>query len=93
MAKSLKKAARNAAGAPRQPSNIDARTEADIGKLVDKYKNSSESALMEELLRVTSQQKQDGSFDATGMYAAANSILPMLNAEQAQKLNDILKRL
>ena len=63
MAKSLKKSAKRAADDRQQdPSaaNIDPRTEADIGRLVDKYKNRSESSLMDELLRVTEQQKQDG---------------------------------
>ena len=44
MAKSLKKSAKRAADDRQQdPSaaNIDPRTEADIGRLVDKYKNRS----------------------------------------------------
>ena len=56
MVKSLKKSAKRAADDRQQdPSaaNIDPRTEADIGRLVDKYKNRSESSLMDELLRVT----------------------------------------
>ena len=61
--------------------------------LVDKYKNRSESSLMDELLRVTEQQKQDGTLDSAGIQAAANSILPMLNAEQAKKLNAILSKI
>ena len=66
MAKSLKKSAKRAADDRQQdPSaaNIDPRTEADIGRLVDKYKNRSESSLMDELLRVTEQQKQEGTLD------------------------------
>ena len=74
-------------------ANIDPRTEADIGRLVDKYKNRSESSLMDELLRVTEQQKQDGTLDSAEIQAAANSILPMLNAEQAKKLNAILSKI
>lgn len=74
-------------------ANIDPRTEADIGRLVDKYKNRSESSLMDELLRVTEQQKRDGTLDSAGIQAAANSILPMLNAEQAKKLNAILSKI
>lgn len=96
MAKSLKKSAKRAADDRQQdPSaaNIDPRTEADIGRLVDKYKNRSESSLMDELLRVTEQQKQDGTLDSAGIQAAANSILPMLNAEQAKKLNAILSKI
>ena len=63
MAKSLKKSAKRAADDRQQDTsaaNIDPRTEADIGRLVDKYKNRSESSLMDELLRVTEQQKRDG---------------------------------
>lgn len=96
MAKSLKKSAKRAADDRQQdPSaaNIDPRTEADIGRLVDKYKNRSESSLMDELLRVTEQQKRDGTLDSAGIQAAANSILPMLNAEQAKKLNAILSKI
>lgn len=96
MVKSLKKSAKRAADDRQQdPSaaNIDPRTEADIGRLVDKYKNRSESSLMDELLRVTEQQKQDGTLDSAGIQAAANSILPMLNAEQAKKLNAILSKI
>lgn len=74
-------------------ANIDPRTEADIGRLVDKYKNRSVSSLMDELLRVTEQQKRDGTLDSAEIQAAANSILPMLNAEQAKKLNAILSKI
>ena len=96
MAKSLKKSAKRAADDRQQdPSaaNIDPRTEADIGRLGDKYKNCSESSLMDELLRVTEQQKRDGTLDSAEIQAAANSILPMLNAEQAKKLNAILSKI
>ena len=96
MAKSLKKSAKRAADDRQQdPSaaNIDPRTEADIGRLVDKYKNRSESSLMDELLRVTERQKRDGTLDSAEIQAAANSILPMLNAEQAKKLNAILSKI
>lgn len=96
MAKSLKKSAKRATDDRQQdPSaaNIDPRTEADIGRLVDKYKNRSESSLMDELLRVTEQQKRDGTLDSAEIQAAANSILPMLNAEQAKKLNAILSKI
>lgn len=96
MAKSLKKSAKRAADDRQQdPSaaNIDPHTEADIGRLVDKYKNRSESSLMDELLRVTEQQKRDGTLDSAEIQAAANSILPMLNAEQAKKLNAILGKI
>ena len=77
MAKSLKKSAKRATDDRQQdPSaaNIDPRTEADIGRLVDKYKNRSESSLMDELLRVTEQQKRDGTLDSAEIQAAANSI-------------------
>lgn len=48
---------------------------------------------MDELLRVTEQQKRDGTLDSAGIQTAANSILPMLNAEQAKKLNAILSKI
>ena len=48
---------------------------------------------MDELLRVTEQQKQDGTLDSAEIQAAANSILPMLNAEQAKKLNVIISKI
>ena len=63
MVKSLKKSAKRAADDRQQdPSaaNIDPRTEADIGRLVDKYKNRSESSLMDELLRVTCKNTFNG---------------------------------
>ena len=96
MAKSLKKSAKRAADDRQQdPSaaNIDPRTEADIGRLVDKYKNRSESSLMDELLRDTEQQKQEGSIDSGGIQAAANCYLPQQTAEQATQLHAILSKI
>ena len=78
MAKSLKKSAKRAADDRQQdPSaaNIDPRMEADIGRLVDKYKNRSESSLMDELLRVTEQQNPAFSLRRPAMHRA-NVVFP-----------------
>ena len=64
-----------------------------IEKIVDRYGDKSEDELMRELFRMTSEQKREGSFDAAAMRRTASSIMPMLNAEQRQKLEAILDKL
>ena len=74
-------------------SKVTPELERDVNDLINRYSGKSDSELMNELKRVTSQQRQSGMLDTAQIDAAANSILPMLNAEQAQKLQSILAQI
>lgn len=69
------------------------KSDESIEKIVDRYGGKSEDELMRELFRMTGEQKREGSFDAAAMRKTASSIMPMLNAEQRQKLEAILDKL
>lgn len=68
-------------------------TQLNAFELIAQYGGKSEDELMNALMNVISQQKQEGVFDAAQAEAMAQSILPMLNAEQAKKLGSILEML
>ena len=73
--------------------NVTPGQEREVANLIDRYSGKSENELMNELLQVTNQQKMNGTLDTAQIDAAANSILPMLNEEQARKLQSILSRI
>lgn len=54
--------------------------------MMREYGGLGENELMAELMRQIAAEKANGSFDPEGLKAAANMLLPMLDAEQAQKL-------
>lgn len=92
MSKSLKdmiKHTRKQAAAETFPDE----TQANASELIARYGGKSEEELMDALMNVISRQKQEGVFDAAQAEATAKSIMPMLNAEQTKKLNDILEML
>lgn len=63
----------------------------DVDEIIGKYSGKSEDELMLELKKVTDQQKRAGQFDEAEVAAAENAILPFLNAQQAEKLKQILE--
>lgn len=71
----------------------DPAQRAAVNEIAAQYEGRSEDELMRELLRVTGEQKRDGSFDAAGMRRTAASIMPMLTPEQAEKLMKIMEML
>ena len=60
---------------------------------VGRYEGKSEDELMQDLLRMTSEQKQKGQFDAERIAKFKNSLWPMLSEQQRQKLVSILGKM
>lgn len=91
MGKSLKELSKS--GIKKNPESkpvISGQDAEGINGLINKYAGKDDNELMRELLKVTDEQKRNGSFDRTSIDEAAESILPMLNDEQAKKLHRIL---
>lgn len=101
MARNLKSFRRNNGGAAgREKAEMSANGAelsgerlANIESMMNEYGGKSEGELMDELMRVTAQQKREGSFDADAMRRTASSLMPMLTPEQQRKLNAIMSRL
>ncbi|MBR5947273.1 MAG: hypothetical protein IKZ82_01330 [Clostridia bacterium] len=74
-------------------AQIDPAKRANIESMMNEYSSKSEAELMDELMRMTSRQKKEGSFDASAMHKTAESIMPMLTPEQQQKLMGIMNML
>ena len=95
MGRDLKSFRKSGAGAGKSGAGFSSADMAkmDAEGIINEYGGKSESELMAELMRVTGEQKQAGTFDPAGMRTMANSLLPMLNEEQKRKLNGILEML
>ena len=65
----------------------------DIEQKIKKYQNLSQSELLNELLKETAKQKQNGNFDTNQLEEIKNSLLPMLDENQKQRLEQITKML
>ena len=65
----------------------------NIESKLNKYQNMSESELMSELIHETNKQKQNGSLDSKKLDEIKNTILPVLNPEQANRLESLIKML
>lgn len=76
--------------APKQGAQPGDAQWAAVNDIVNEYDGKGEDELMDELLRITAQQKKEGSFDTSAMLATANSIKPMLTPQQAKKLDMIM---
>lgn len=72
---------------------IDPSQRANIESMMNEYGGKSEAELMDELKRMTDNQKRSGSFDASAMQKTAESIMPMLTSEQQKKLIGIMNML
>lgn len=68
---------------------IDPNMLGNVQNVVDKYGNKSEAELMQELAAA----KQSGLIDPAALASVAGRIAPMLNPEQQQRLQSVLKQL
>lgn len=64
-----------------------------MSEQIHKYEGKSEQELMDEVLRVTKEQKQKGELDGAKLNSFKNNIWPMLNEEQRKKLVSILGKI
>lgn len=63
----------------------------DIDELMSQYGNKTDDELMEELISVTKQQKQDGIFNEADLSLMQEFLMPMLDDAQAERLQQILE--
>jgi hypothetical protein len=63
----------------------------DVKKIYKKYADKSESEITEDLMRAVNRGKRSGNFNIKALENNAKSIMPMLNSEQRQKLENIMK--
>jgi len=70
------------------PAAVDA-----VQDTIEQYRGKSEGELMEDLRRMIGQQRAQGILTDEKMQQMLNTIAPMLNAGQQQKMAQILGRL
>lgn len=63
----------------------------DIDELISRYGDKTDDELMEELISVTKQQKQDGVFNEADLTLMQEFLMPMLDDAQAERLQQILE--
>ncbi len=63
----------------------------DIDELISQYGDKTDDELMEELISVTKQQKQDGIFNEADLTLMQEFLMPMLDSAQAERLAQILE--
>lgn len=76
--------------ADRNQSGITIENQNSINEMVGKYSGKSDDELMRELIEITAQKKSEGTLDSAQIDAVAANIFPMLNEEQAKRLQSIL---
>ena len=69
----------------------DANTYKNYEDAINKYSGMEENALMQEFLRVTKEQKENGTLDETQIENTYNMLYPMLNEEQRKNLDNLMK--
>ncbi len=65
----------------------------NIGNTYNKYKDLNQDDLMSEFLRVSRQQKRNGSLNESNMQNLINQLSPFLNQQQKEKLKDLLNKI
>ena len=61
-----------------------------LSEQMNQYEGKNEQELMQDLLRMTKEQKQKGELDGDRIAKFKDSVWPMLNEEQRKKLISIL---
>ncbi len=64
-----------------------------VKDFVDKYGELSEQELITEMLKLVANKKSEGNFDAEKIKQMAGVLSPLLDQEQQQKMQNILKYL
>ena len=63
----------------------------DIDELISQYGDKTDDELMEELISVTKQQKQDGIFNEADLTLMQEFLMPMLDDAQAERFKQSLE--
>lgn len=82
----------------KQVDNIDfnSRQKEQVERLKEDlydYKDKSDREIYDEVKRMARENKEKGTLDNKKLNEFANSVAPMLNDDQKQRLNSILKQL
>ncbi|MGN1208054.1 MAG: hypothetical protein ACI4TI_01130 [Christensenellales bacterium] len=72
-------------------NEIKNNSSVDYEKLINKYKNKSESELYDELMKVASSQKAKGNLNKKQLDEIYNSLCPMLNKTEQDKLKKLIE--
>lgn len=67
--------------------------EENIREKVDYYSSMSENQLYDELFKEVVKGKQNGTLTREGLMNFYNMVIPLLNEQQRQKLDEIIKKL
>ena len=76
-----------------QKANKQQKNNESIEDMYEKYKDFSQSQLMDELSKQVAKQKKEGNFDFEKIMNSVNSIMPYLNDEQKQNIIMLLNNL
>ena len=63
----------------------------EIKQKIERYKNMSQSELMNELIKETNKQKSNGNLNEKKLQDIKNSMAEFMSAEEQKKLDDIIK--
>jgi len=66
-------------------------SEEELKNKIDEYSSYSSENLMNEFIRLTNEKKQRGELDDSELEKLKNTISPMLNNEQKNNLDKLLK--
>jgi hypothetical protein len=69
----------------------DPATYKNLEDAVSQYSGMGEDELTNQFLNMVNQQKENGTFDAGGLSQIYNSVYPMLDASQKEKLDKLMK--
>ena len=79
-----------------QPSGgerVSQNDEENIREKVDYYSSMSENQLYDDLFKEVVKGKQNGTLTREGLMNFYNMVIPLLNEQQRQKLDEIIKKL
>lgn len=69
------------------------QAEKQVENMYNTYKGKSEDELLAELIKHVAKQKENGTFDINNLEKMLSKIMPFLNEQQKQKLNEVLKQI
>lgn len=68
-------------------------SETELKEKIDQYKSKDSNQLLDELIKETAKQKKNGTLDDNKLSTIGESLKPMLDKSQQEKLEQILKML
>ena len=72
-------------------SSENIKTKEDMQSKIDKYSSYSSDRLLNEFMKLTLEKKKRGELSDSELEKLKNTILPMLNTEQIQSLENLIQ--